>query len=258
MLLRQLGFLANLLTHTLPSSSFPWTPSTVNRRQRGYQSAREILCPVISLIYNTYMGCVDYFNRECFYAYRGQLRCSRVWKAIWFTLYHMAVYISFALYQVATYTTLLPNGQRAYKPLGTSPNKRFRLLLADELACEQRAYYNYAKRFPRKKPPVTLSELGLSLQEVLNHTSVHIEHVPRYTNKDRRGECRWCRLALSEKGRKGQKHVKTSTRGCAECQVALHEGACFILYHLTYFKKNPTAHEDFDWAEERSESEDES
>lgn len=214
----------------------------MKRRVRGQPVAAVFECPLAYHLYNLTMGCVDSNNREAQTTYRGQFRCFRVWKHIFFTLWHWVVYVAFALYQFARYTVNDKKGNPVYPNLGANPNKKFRLLLADELAAEQRAFYARSRKYGRKilKP---ISSVGVTVEEVVSHTAVPIRAIFRFAG--RRAECAWCRKTLppSKKGA-ARKHARKTSFGCAVCKLGLHTGACFVFYHEHLFQVDRTGHEE--------------
>jgi hypothetical protein len=220
---------------------WPWKNAEheVSRKQRGHRAPVRVKCPLPASVYNMYMGAVDFFNREALTTYRGQLKCFRVWKHIFFTLFFIWVYAAYCHFVFAKNTCLDEAGKAVYKKLGVSGNKEFRLRLAKELASEQKAHYARSKKH-RKRTLTQISDVGLTVDEMLQHTAIPIRAMPKW--RGRRAECIWCRTKLRGKGKK--KHSKTSTFGCAECQVGLHTGKCFILYHERLFAKPSCSRED--------------
>jgi hypothetical protein len=213
---------------------WPWRDREheVTRKQRGHREPVRVPCPLPATVYNKYMGPVDFFNREALTSYRGQLKCFRVWRHVFFTLFYFWIYIAYCLYVFAKNTCRNEAGEAVYPKLGVSGNKKFRLRLANELAKEQRGENARRKRW-RKRKLINLSDVGVTVEEVLLHTAVKIRDMPTYTN--RKAECAWCRATLRKtvKGKHGRakKHAPSSSHGCAECRVGLHRGDCFILYH---------------------------
>ena len=177
---------------------------------------------------------VDYFNREALTVYRGAIRAIKVWKHIWVFLFHMAIYVAFVLYQFAVHTDVRDaEGKPAYRKLSGSPNKEFRLLLADELCKDQREHTARVRKHRRQLTPLTSS--STHLEEVLEHTAQSLKIITRF--KGRQAECAYCRANLPDslKGA-ARKHAKRTSFGCATCGVGLHLGRCFLLHHTKLWK----------------------
>jgi hypothetical protein len=173
------------------------------------------------------MGAVDYFNREALTVYKATLRTVKVWKHIFNTLLHIAIYISFALYQIAFYTVKDKRGKPCYQNLGPSPNKAFRLRLADELCKRQREHTYTLRKFKRRLKPLATGRA--TVEQILEHTTKKITNIPKF--KNRRAECAYCRIRLRQGIGKAPKHCKLSSYGCAVCEVGLCLGDCFKNYH---------------------------
>lgn len=202
---------------------------------------------MVAVCYNYAMGAVDYLNREAFTTYRGKIRTRKVWKHFFHVLLHLAVYLAFCLYQFAYYTCRKNNGKPWYESLGVSPNKTFRLRLADELCKEQREHYHSLRRFRRSVTPVAKCAAGV--EEILLHTAQKIQIIPKF--KGKRAECAWCRLThrqtrgsqKSKSKAKVKKHCTRSAFGCAQCGKGLCLGRCFIKWHEHIFLQGETGPE---------------
>lgn len=197
------------------------------QRNKKQGAALDLPCPLIAQCYNHAMGAVDYLNREALTVYRGHTRVARVWKHIFFVLLHLAVYVAFCCYQIAFHTVKDRKGEPRYKDLGASPNKAFRLELADALCAEQREHTAKIRQFRRSLTPVSVGKA--SVEQIIQHTPQKIGIIPKF--RGRRAECAWCRRSL----RKPKKHCKRSSYGCAQCGKGLCLGACFIKFHEALF-----------------------
>jgi hypothetical protein len=205
--------------------------SHTTRRVRRQRNPVTIPCPWVLRAYNMVMGHVDYFNREAQEQYRGAMRTNRLWKHIFFTLWHFSVYVAFALRQIAYYTIRDEEGNFAYKKLGPSPNKEFRLLLAEELCKEQREHTTRRRRF-RNRRLSWLPHGHATVEEVVSHTAVKVKNMPKSVFRGRSAECAYCRIKIPPTLRgRARKHAKRTGTCCVECKVGLHLGKCFVLYH---------------------------
>ena len=178
------------------SYGWPWRAGkhVVMRKQRGQKEPVPVSASLIAEIYNKFMGAVDYFNREALTVYRGQLRSTRVWRHVFFTLLQMWVHVSYCLYVFAKHRTFDADGSPGFKKMGVSGNKEFRLGLADELAAEHRAAYARSRRW-RTRKLTPLSTVGLTVEAFCEHAPFPVKGMKKY--KGTRAECAWCRATMS-------------------------------------------------------------
>mmetsp|Transcript_8597 Transcript_8597/g.11634 ORF Transcript_8597/g.11634 Transcript_8597/m.11634 type:complete len:701 (+) Transcript_8597:1023-3125(+) len=209
----------------LMTLGYNWVADVVYRRKR-YDKKRalsgekwsenkySVNGPWIVRLYNDYMGSVDGFNRDGQTTYHEVMRCTRYWKVVFSFLLQTWIYSSFCIYMLL----LVKNGEGFGKKIGKSPQKDFRVVLANQLAAEQRAIYHVCRKAGNKacEPCQYTPEC---LADVARHQVIPLKNMTkRFKYFRNRAKCFQCK-------------ARVTSHGCIECQIPLCQGNCSMFYH---------------------------